>query len=118
MKEVTGIHAEAVSAAEILHGPIALAGPNTPALLLGAGDESEVSLQEAAHRLHAAGSPVFSSCLRNAYGVSLPCVATERPALRLMGSLQTFYSFLPKLAIGRGREPDSPLGLTKITRTT
>lgn len=117
LKEVAGIHAEAVSAAEIVHGPIALAGPNMPALLFGAGDMGDASVRDAAARLRAAGSPTLVTGLDRASDV-LSGINAGAPALRLMGALQAFYMALPALAACRGRNPDAPPGLTKVTRTT
>lgn len=117
LKEVAGIHAEAVSAAELMHGPIALAGPNMPALLFGAGDEGDASLRDAAGRLRAAGSPTL--CLGFDEGSHpSPGVDADGPALRLMGALQAFHMALPALAACRARDADAPPGLTKVTRTT
>ena len=39
-KEVAGIQAEAFSAAEVLHGPLAVVDPNRPVLVLGVADET------------------------------------------------------------------------------
>ena len=40
-KETCGMHAEAYSAAEVMHGPLALIGPDFPVLALAARDASE-----------------------------------------------------------------------------
>ena len=40
-KETCGMHAEAYSAAEVMHGPLALVGPGFPVLALAARDASE-----------------------------------------------------------------------------
>ena len=40
LKETCGIHAEALSAAELMHGPLTLAGPNFPVLVFSQHDEA------------------------------------------------------------------------------
>jgi glutamine---fructose-6-phosphate transaminase (isomerizing) len=118
LKEVAGIHAEAMSAAELLHGPIAIASPAMPALLVAAGDAGDSSIKEAAVRLKAVGSRVIAIGVNETADVHLPIISTNDPYLRLMGSLQAFYMALPALAARRGRNPDVPPALMKVTRTT
>ncbi|MFJ5368752.1 SIS domain-containing protein, partial [Bosea sp. CER48] len=50
-KETCRIHAEAFSAAEVLHGPLALVGPGFPALVLDPGDEGSASTLAAARTI-------------------------------------------------------------------
>jgi hypothetical protein len=47
LKETAGIHAEAISAAELLHGPITLAGRLTPILAFAVDDASRTSIEAA-----------------------------------------------------------------------
>ena len=58
LKGVSGIHAEATSAAEILHGPISIASPSLPAIVLAGDRYARPSVEAAVSRLRAAGSPV------------------------------------------------------------
>ena len=53
------MHAEAYSAAEVMHGPLALVGPGFPVLALAARDASEPSVAEAADSLAGKGASVF-----------------------------------------------------------
>ena len=50
-KETCGMHAEAYSAAEVMHGPLALVTPGFPVLALAARDRSEPSMAETADAL-------------------------------------------------------------------
>ena len=50
-KETCGMHAEAYSAAEVMHGPLALVGPGFPVLALAARDASEASVAETSDAL-------------------------------------------------------------------
>src|SRR4029077_20008789 len=58
-KETCGMHAEAYSAAEVMHGPLALVKPGFPVLALAARDRSEPSMAEAADALADKGAIVF-----------------------------------------------------------
>ena len=60
-KETCGLHAEAISAAELMHGPLALAGPDFPVLVLGQADDAIDSLREMATGLAARGVPVIAA---------------------------------------------------------
>lgn len=117
LKEVTGIHAEVVSAAELIHGPLALAGAAMPALLFNFEQLTDASVREAATRLRTAGSPILTVGLDIGADSHLPTAPTGTPGLRAMGALQAFYMALPAIAERRGRDPDAPPGLKKVTRT-
>ncbi|MGH6992744.1 MAG: SIS domain-containing protein, partial [Caulobacteraceae bacterium] len=58
-KETCGIHAEAFSAAELHHGPMALVGPDFPVLAFVQDDETRLDVEAAAAACAARGSPVF-----------------------------------------------------------
>ncbi len=58
LKEVCGIHAEAMSAAELLHGPISIASPLLPAIVLAGDRYARPTVEAAVSRLRAAGSAV------------------------------------------------------------
>ena len=58
-KETSGMHAEAYSAAEVMHGPMALVGKGFPVLALAARDKSEASMIDAANQLADKGGAVF-----------------------------------------------------------
>lgn len=121
LKEVCGIHAEALSAAELLHGPISIAGAQRPAIVLAGDDRTSPSVNEAVARLCAAGAPVLLLC-----GDTRPVEAAARVVrvpdaghqiLQPLAALYAAYPFVAKLGRARGRDPDRPPHLMKITRT-
>ncbi len=115
LKETCGLHAEAFSTAEVLHGPVALVGPGFPIIALGQLDESATGTRDVAARLASLGAHVYSTLpLRNA--TRLPVVDAP-PQLAPLCQLQTAYLALPALAAARGRDVDHPPHLTKVTRT-
>ncbi len=117
-KETCGLHAEAFSAAEIRHGPMALVGPSFPVLAFTQDDETEEGVQAAAAAFAAQGAPVIQVGGARACGViRLPAVKGH-PALEPIGQIQSFYRFADALARTRGYDPDRPSHLAKITETT
>lgn len=106
-KELAGIAAEAISSAEVLHGPRAAVGPGTSVLGLG----SDPSLPEALSALEASGASVLH----------LPGPDVERfglpPSLAPLVRLASLYPLALALSVRRGRDPDRPRDLTKVTLT-
>jgi len=121
LAEVCGIHAQALSAAELLHGPIAIAAPNRPAIVFAGDDRTQHSIDESVSRLLAAGSPVLvlSAQYRAAAAAAkmVPVPNAGHPVLQPLAALYATYPFIADLARVRGRDPDRPPHLMKITRT-
>lgn len=113
MKEACGIHAEAFSAAEVRHGPMALVAPGFPVLALAGSDAAGASVREVAGDFRDMGARV--ALIGSAAG-DLPALASHA-ALEPLLALQSFYPAAARLAIARGRDPDAPPHLTKVTRT-
>lgn len=116
LKETCGLHAEAFSAAEVIHGPIALAGPDLPVLALGQDDETAASIRLAVERMAASGSPAWS-VIGAAGAGALPALPGLHPAVAPLCQVQSFYMALDRLALARGLDPDRPRNLTKVTET-
>ncbi|MBI5882611.1 MAG: SIS domain-containing protein [Elusimicrobia bacterium] len=109
LKETAGVFAEGASAADFLHGPIAMAGPQAGAafralLLLSRGPGKD-SIKRVERRLKAAGV----SSLR--FGPDpVPDWISPFP-LAVRGQLAAL-----RLSLAKGLDPDHPSGLRKITR--
>ncbi|QPC89809.1 SIS domain-containing protein [Mesorhizobium sp. INR15] len=116
-KETCAMHAEAFSAAEVMHGPLALIGPDFPVLALAARDASEPSVAEAADSLAGKGAPVFVTSDLARAAVRLPHVATGHPLTDPLALIVSFYMFAEALARHRGLDPDTPPNLRKVTET-
>jgi glucosamine--fructose-6-phosphate aminotransferase (isomerizing) len=121
LKEVPGIHAQAESAAELLHGPISIASPAMPAIVLAGDPRSRQSIRDAIARLRAAGaavlllSPELEAEDDGSEVIVIP--RAEHDLLQPIVSLCAMYPFLAQLARARGRDPDRPPNLQKLTRT-
>ncbi|MEJ6785702.1 SIS domain-containing protein [Aminobacter sp. Piv2-1] len=116
-KETCAMHAESYSAAEVMHGPLALVRPGFPVLALAARDASEPSIAEAADGLADRGAAIHitSSLARKAK--VLPHVATGHPLTDPLMLIASFYGFVEAFARHRGLNPDSPPNLRKVTET-
>jgi len=113
LKETCGLHAEAFSAAEVRHGPMAIVGPGFPVLALGGSDEASESVREMAAEFRTRGAAVLLSDPKHS---DLPMVEAH-PAIEPLLALQSFYLFASRLALARGLNPDAPPHLTKVTQT-
>lgn len=115
LKELALLEAEAFSGADFRHGPIALAGPNLPAIVVSPpGSATDADLAELAGELRRRGSPVLSIG---------PGGRGALPVPRLPELLSPIVSVVPgqllalHAARARGLDPDAPRGLTKVTET-
>jgi Predicted phosphosugar isomerases len=116
-KETCGMHAEAYSAAEVMHGPLALVGPGFPVLALAARDAAESSVAETADALAGQGAAVFATSKRVGQARSLPFVSTGHPLTDPLPLIVSFYAFVEAFARHRGLDPDKPRNLRKVTET-
>jgi glucosamine--fructose-6-phosphate aminotransferase (isomerizing) len=126
-KEVTQIHAEAFSGAEILHGPYALVEPQFPLLMFGQRDASLPGILDLAKRLRQLKATVLLATPRHndekqylqddVASVLLPLPKALHPICDPLMGIQAFYVMLARLAKLRGLNPDAPQNLTKVTKT-
>ncbi len=113
IKETARVHAEGLSSADLLHGPIAALDSRLPVLVVSGGGRFAADEAALASRLATEGVP-YAICgeggdLPLPSGVSevtAPILATTRgQQLALAASLL------------RGLNPDAPVGLSKVTAT-
>jgi glucosamine--fructose-6-phosphate aminotransferase (isomerizing) len=116
-KETCAMHAEAYSAAEVMHGPLALVGPGFPILALAARDASEPSMAEAADALVGKGATVFATTALARAAHRLPFAPTGHPLTDPLALIVSFYAFVEAFARHRGLDPDQPPNLRKVTET-
>lgn len=115
-KETCRLHAEAYSAAEMLHGPVAIAGDQFAAMLFRPNDAAAQSIDAAAMKLRQQGATVFM--IGNASDKqSLPVPSSANPLLDPVLQAIAFYRFVEDLSLRLGQNPDAPAGLKKVTET-
>src|SRR5262245_9808990 len=107
LKETGGLHAEAYSAAEVLHGPMELVSDGFPVLVLAPKDKALATTQETVRRLGEAGSQLIVT----------EYAATRHHLLDPISLIQTFYGSVECISRRRGRNPDRPRLLKKVTET-
>jgi glucosamine--fructose-6-phosphate aminotransferase (isomerizing) len=116
IKETCGFHAEAFSAAEVRHGPMALVGPDFPVLLTAQNDESQASVHALAEEFSGRSAPMLVAGLKDAPGIILPTLDADALVQPIL-LVQSFYRMVNQLSLLRGRDPDRPPTLSKITET-
>ncbi|MDB5563097.1 MAG: Glucosamine-6-phosphate deaminase, alternative [Hyphomicrobiales bacterium] len=116
-KETCGIHAEAYSAAEVLHGPVRIVGAGYPVLTLAARDAAEPSVVEMTDRLAGLGAIAFITSGRATAANALPFAVTGHPITDALALIVSFYGFVEALSRRRGFNPDRPPNLKKVTET-
>jgi glucosamine--fructose-6-phosphate aminotransferase (isomerizing) len=118
LKETCGLHAEALSAAELMHGPLALAAPDFPVILFSQRDQALAGLVALAGSLTARGVPVLAAGPAARRGsLALPGADDLHPFAQPIALVQSFYALAEAVARARGHDPDAPPHLSKVTET-
>jgi glucosamine--fructose-6-phosphate aminotransferase (isomerizing) len=116
-KETCLIHAEAFSAAEVKHGPMALAASDLTALVLHTRDAGHRSVQIAAQAMEEAGATILSTDPNRSGGAHLAVPYAGHPLLDPICQIVSFYGFVEQLSRRLGYNPDAPPLLNKVTVT-
>ena len=116
-KETCGIHAEAYSAAEVMHGPVRIVEGGFPLLVLAARDAAEPSVAGVADKLAAQGAVTFVTSSRVSAARHLPFAVSGHPLTDALVLIASFYGFVEALSRRRGFDPDKPPHLKKVTET-
>ncbi|WP_106477300.1 SIS domain-containing protein [Phytohalomonas tamaricis] len=116
-KETCMIQAEAFSAAEIKHGPMALVDRDYPVLIFAPPGAEQAGMIELAEEFRARGAHVLLAADSNIANRDLPLVTADHALLNPLCVIQTFYVMVDALAAALGLDPDTPRHLNKVTRT-
>lgn len=116
LKETCGLHAEAFSAAEVKHGPMALVKLGFPVLMLSQNDESRAGIAALANDFVLRGAEVLLAGIAAERALPLPTIAAH-PAIEPILMVESFYRMATALAFARGFNPDKPPHLNKVTET-
>jgi glucosamine--fructose-6-phosphate aminotransferase (isomerizing) len=121
LKETCGLHAEAFSAAEVKHGPMALVGEGFPVLFFAQDDGTLDNTLAVAEEFRARGARVWVAAPVAAPGAHakdvLPLPPGIEPIVSPLLAVQSFYRAASALALARGYDPDLPPHLRKVTET-
>jgi glucosamine--fructose-6-phosphate aminotransferase (isomerizing) len=108
VKETTGILAEGISTADLLHGPIAAVYAGAPVLLVDGGGPADTDLDELRALLAS----------RRAQAASLPVPPGHPEAVHVIAAITRGQQLAYELARARHVNPDAPAHLSKVTATT
>jgi glutamine---fructose-6-phosphate transaminase (isomerizing) len=118
LKETSAIHAEAFSSAEVLHGPAAVIGPGFPIVAFAPADAARTGFFDAVERLASFGAaPLLVDVEPHPRWPTLVAPDGGHPLLTPIAALHAFYRLAEATARRRGRDPDQPPHLLKVTRT-
>lgn len=117
LKETSGIQAEAFSSAEVRHGPMELIDSGYPLLVFATNGPEQSGLLEFAKDMRLRGARVLVAAQHNVETTDLPIASIGDPALEPILAILTFYVMTAQLAVTRGRDPDVPRHLKKVTET-
>ncbi|HEU4603172.1 MAG TPA: SIS domain-containing protein [Steroidobacteraceae bacterium] len=116
LKETCGLHAEAFSAAEVQHGPMALVRDGFPVLAFSQNDDTRSSVETIAGEFSRRGARVLLAGGTASGAIQLPVIAAH-PVIEPMLMILSFYRMAESLARARGFDPDVPPHLRKVTET-
>ena len=114
LKELAGVFAEPFSAADYRHGPIALAQSGAPVFAIELHGPAAPDVRRLAAELLERGARIVRVASESDADLCIPAAPewlAPIPAA-IAGQLLAFW-----LARARGRDPDKPAGLKKVTRT-
>jgi glutamine---fructose-6-phosphate transaminase (isomerizing) len=121
LKELAQVFADPYSAADFLHGPIALVHPGIPVLVLAPLGAAHAGQLELLRDLRARGVDtvvVSDDADTLALGRwSIPIPASVPEWLRPIVSIVPAQLFAYHLTVARGLDPEAPRSLSKVTRT-
>ena len=117
LKETAMLHAEAVSGAEIMHGPVQLVEPGFPVIAFRPRDAAYDAMDEAVSRLKSMAARVFVAEGSERRPGRLPFAASGHPLLDPLVMLLPFYALAEQVSRARGFDPDRPTRLKKVTET-
>ncbi|MGY2373319.1 SIS domain-containing protein [Pseudomonas sp. SDO524_S393] len=118
LKETAGIQAEAFSSAEVRHGPMEIIEAGYPVLVFAPSGPEQPGTLAFADEMRARGAQVLVVAPRGTPCEGLlPSVSTAHPLLEPFTMIQGFYLNAAQLAVARGRDPDQPRFLKKVTQT-
>jgi glucosamine--fructose-6-phosphate aminotransferase (isomerizing) len=115
LKEMTGILAEGASAADFLHGPIAVVRRELPVLTLSAGGPAAADVAEFADAARERGGRVLAIGVGD--GADLPIPASVPDGLAAITAVVRAQQLAREVSLMRGIDPDAPFGLSKVTET-
>ena len=115
LRETSGILAEGWSAADLRHGPVAAIGAHVPVLSLRAAGPAAADTERLESELAARGANVLR--INDGADADLPLPPGVPEPLANIGAVVRGQHLARLVSLGRGIDPDHPLGLNKVTQS-
>jgi glucosamine--fructose-6-phosphate aminotransferase (isomerizing) len=115
LRETSGILAEGWSAADLRHGPVAAIDARVPVLSVRAAGPAAADTERLESELAARGANVLR--INDGADADLPLPAGVPEPLANIGAVVRGQHLARLVSLGRGIDPDQPLGLNKVTQS-
>ena len=115
LRETSGILAEGWSGADLRHGPVAAIDARVPVISLRAAGPAAADTERLESELTARGANVLR--INDGADADLPLPAGVPEPLANIGAVVRGQHLARLVSIGRGIDPDQPLGLNKVTQS-
>jgi len=117
LKETCGIQAEPFSAAEVRHGPQALIEAGYPLFAFALRGPSQAEILALASEMRSRGAKVILAAPEDIPERDLTLATTASEHLDPIAAIQSFHLLAEAVSRTRGRDPDHPPFLNKVTTT-
>ena len=117
LKETCGIQAEAFSAAEVRHGPQALIESGYPLFAFALRGPTQEEVLALAAEMRQRGAKVILAAPPEVPDRDLTLATTAAEHLDPIAAIQSFHLLAEAVSRARGRNPDHPPHLAKVTTT-
>lgn len=116
-KETSGIHAEAFSMAEVVHGPMALVKSGFPLLIFPPLDKAAAGLEPIVQQFLGRDARIAVAGRQFDGAVSLGLPEEVDSVTAPIAMVQSLYAMVNAISVQRGYDPDRPPLLQKVTET-
>lgn len=116
-KETAGLHAEAFSLAELMHGPMRLVQPGFPIVAFLPDDAALKNNVQALERLQKLGATTAPFSTTPLAGINTRMPSTGNGLIDPLVSLLCYYRVIEQVTRRKGFDPDKPANLLKVTET-
>lgn len=116
-KETAGLHAEAFSLAELMHGPMRLVQPGFPIVAFLPDDAAFDNNVQALERLRKLGATTAPFSTAPLSGINTLMPSTGNGLVDPLVSLLCYYRVIEAVTRRKGFDPDKPANLLKVTET-